>query len=138
MIRIRFNNVSKTYRLIVTGGIKNFLFTFIKQIKDYKKKEFTALDNVTFEVFDGEIVGIIGRTGAGKSTTLGLMAGVLSPTEGEVEVFGKVAPLLELGAGFHHDLTGRENIVVNGLLLGLSKKEILEKTQAVLFDTNAQ
>lgn len=132
MIRVRFNNVSKTYRLIVTGGIKNFLFTFIKQIKDYKKKEFTALDNVTFEVFDGEIVGIIGRNGAGKSTTLGLMAGVLSPTEGEVEVFGKVAPLLELGAGFHHDLTGRENIVVNGLLLGLSKKEILEKTQEII------
>jgi lipopolysaccharide transport system ATP-binding protein len=132
MTRIKFYHVSKSYALINTGGIKTFLFNFIRQIKTYKSNRFKALEDVNFEIYDREVVGIIGRNGAGKSTTLGLIAGVLAPTSGRVEVHGRIAPLLELGAGFHHDLTGRENIVLNALLLGMSKKEILSKIDEII------
>lgn len=132
MIRIKFDNVSKSYNLVNTGGIKTFIFNFFNQIKEYKKNKFMALKNISFDIKDKEVVGIIGRNGAGKSTTLGLIAQVLSPSEGRVTVNGKIAPLLELGAGFHNDLTGRENIVLNGLLLGLTKKEILSKIDEII------
>ena len=132
MIRIKFDNVSKYYKLINTGGLKSFIFNFFKQIKMYKESTFKALENINFEVKDGEVVGIIGKNGAGKSTTLGLIAGVMKPTFGNVEVKGRIAPLLELGAGFHHDLTVRENIVLNGILLGMSKKNILEKVDDII------
>lgn len=132
MTRIKFDHVSKSYALINTGGIKTFLFNFIRQIKTYKSNRFKALEDVNFEIYDREVVGIIGRNGAGKSTTLGLIAGVLAPTSGKVVVHGRIAPLLELGAGFHHDLTGRENIVLNALLLGMSKKEILSKIDEII------
>jgi len=132
MTRIKFENVSKHYRLINSGGIKTFIFNFVSQIKSYKNNVFHALEDISFEIKDKEVVGIIGRNGAGKSTTLGLIAGVLSPTSGNVEVKGRIAPLLELGAGFHHDLTGRENIVLNGLLLGMSKKDIVSKVDEII------
>jgi lipopolysaccharide transport system ATP-binding protein len=132
MIRIKFNNVSKYYKLINTGGLKSFIFNFFKQVKMYRESTFKALENINFEVKDGEVVGIIGKNGAGKSTTLGLIAGVMKPSLGNVEVKGRIAPLLELGAGFHHDLTGRENIVLNGILLGMSKKNILSKVDDII------
>jgi lipopolysaccharide transport system ATP-binding protein len=132
MIRVKFSNVSKSYSLINTGGIKTFIFNLFKQIKEYKKNKFIALENISFEIKDKEVVGIIGRNGAGKSTTLGLIAQVLSPTSGEVEVNGRIAPLLELGAGFHQDLTGRENIILNALLLGMSKSSILSKIDEII------
>ena len=132
MIRIEFKNVSKTYPLINTGGIKTFLFNMVTQIKQYKNTKFTALKNINFTIKDGGVVGIIGKNGAGKSTTLGLIAGVLNPTNGSVKVNGRVAPLLELGAGFHQDLTGRENIVLNGILLGMSKKEVMSKIDEII------
>jgi lipopolysaccharide transport system ATP-binding protein len=132
MIRIKFDNVSKYYKLINTGGLKSFIFNFFKQVKMYRESTFKALENINFEVKDGEVVGIIGKNGAGKSTTLGLIAGVMKPTFGKVEVKGRIAPLLELGAGFHHDLTGRENIVLNGILLGMSKKDILSKVDDII------
>lgn len=132
MIRVKFSNVSKSYSLINTGGIKTFIFNLFKQIKEYKKNKFVALENISFEIKDKEVVGIIGRNGAGKSTTLGLIAQVLSPTSGKVTVNGKIAPLLELGAGFHQDLTGRENIILNGLLLGMSKSSILSKVDEII------
>lgn len=124
MIRVNFTSVLKTYNLINTGGIKTFIFNLFKQVKHYKNNRFIALEDVSFTVYDKEVVGIIGRNGAGKSTTLGLIAGVLAPTSGEVMVNGRIAPLLELGAGFHHDLTGRENIRLNALLLGLTKAQV--------------
>lgn len=132
MIRVKFSDVSKSYSLINTGGIKTFIFNLFKQIKEYKKNKFIALENISFEIKDKEVVGIIGRNGAGKSTTLGLIAQVLSPTSGKVTVNGKIAPLLELGAGFHQDLTGRENIILNGLLLGMSKSSILSKVDEII------
>ena len=132
MLRVSFSNVSKEYSLINTGGIKSFIFNFFKQLKMYKQNKYKVLENISFDIYDKEVVGIIGRNGAGKSTTLGLIAQVLMPTSGKVEINGKISPLLELGAGFHHDLTGRENIVLNALLLGMRKKDILEKIEEII------
>lgn len=89
--------------------------------------EFTALNNVSFEVKKGEVVGIIGRNGSGKSTLLKVIAGILQPTSGTVRVNGTVVPMLELGSGFDYELTGRENIFLNGAILGYTKKYITEK-----------
>jgi lipopolysaccharide transport system ATP-binding protein len=93
-------------------------------------EDFWALKEVDFEVQAGETFGIIGPNGAGKSTALGLMAGTIHPTAGQVLVDGRISPLLELGAGFHPDLTGRENIYLNAALFGLSRRE----TEARLHD----
>lgn len=90
----------------------------------HNKKDFWALRGVNFSLNSGETLGIIGPNGAGKSTLLGLIAGALTPTEGRIAVNGTVSTLLELGAGFHPDLTGRENVFLNGSILGLSKREI--------------
>ncbi len=91
-----------------------------------------ATSHVSLDVDEGETLGIIGRNGCGKSTLLKIIAGVLKPTSGVVRVRGSVAPLIELGAGFHPDLTGRENIVLNGLLLGLTRKQIREYEQNII------
>ena len=115
-----------------TGGIKNFLFHFPTAIKEMRKSRFTALKNISFEVSSGETVGIIGKNGAGKSTILGLLAGVLKPSSGQVTVDGRIAPLLELGAGFHTELSGRENILLNGILLGMLKREVEEKIDSII------
>jgi ABC-type polysaccharide/polyol phosphate transport system ATPase subunit len=83
-----------------------------------------AVDHVSFVIHQGETFGIIGRNGAGKSTILALIGGILRPTSGEISVVGRISPLLALGVGFSYDLTGRENIILNGVLLGLRKKQI--------------
>lgn len=131
---ITFDNVSKIYPLYhhLTGGYKNFLFHLPKWIKSLKNAKFEALRDISFEVHMGETFGIIGKNGAGKSTTLGLMAGVLKPTRGKVIVKGRISPLLELGAGFHHELTGRENILLNGVLMGLTRAEVSRKMSAII------
>lgn len=113
----------------------------IHSIKEYtirwlqgkiKHRDFWALQNVNLTVARGEAFGLIGHNGAGKSTLLKLIARVLRPTQGRVRVRGNVAPLLEFGAGFHHELTGRENIYLNGALLGFSRKEMDEKFQRIV------
>ena len=131
---IIFENVSKNYPLYhhIAGGLKSFLFHLPKVARQIRNARFEALDNISFEVHRGETLGIIGNNGSGKSTTLGLIAGVLSPSKGKVVVNGRISPLLELGGGFHPDLTGRENIVLNGVLLGLRKAEILSKVDDIL------
>jgi lipopolysaccharide transport system ATP-binding protein len=131
---INFEKVSKTYPLYhhITGGIKNFLFHLPNAINSMRKFKFEALHDITFSVNKGESIGIIGRNGAGKSTILGLMAGVLKPTGGRVTIKGKVAPLLELGGGFHAELTGRENIILNGILLGMTKSEVKRKMDVII------
>jgi len=93
---------------------------------------FEALKHVSFKIFPGSTTGIIGRNGSRKSTLLKLIAGVYEPTEGQVRVSGSIAPLIELGAGFHHELTGRENILINGLLLGLTKRQVQEREQSII------
>ena len=131
---IIFDNVSKSYPLYhhITDGIKNFLLHFPKTLSSMKNSRFEALRDVSFEVKQGEPFGIIGRNGAGKSTILGLIAGVLKPTKGKVIVRGRISPLLELGAGFHPELTGRENIVLNGVLLGLTRREVFQKMNEII------
>ena len=115
-----------------SGGIKNLLFHFPTAVKSMRKKSFSALANIDLKIFSGETVGIIGNNGAGKSTILGLFASVLKPTSGIMSVQGKLAPLLELGAGFHPELSGQENIVLNGVLLGMLKEEVEEKTDSII------
>lgn len=90
-------------------------------------EEFWALKGVSFDVLRGETIGIIGQNGSGKSTLLKCIARILTPTRGQINVFGKISPLLELGAGFHPELTGRENIFVNGAILGLTRRQIKER-----------
>jgi ABC-2 type transport system ATP-binding protein len=94
--------------------------------------QFFALKDVSFRVEHGETFGIIGRNGSGKSTALKLIAGVTAPTEGEVFVVGRVSPLIELGAGFHPDLTGRENIRLNASILGMSSAEVDEQFDSIV------
>jgi ABC-type polysaccharide/polyol phosphate transport system ATPase subunit len=94
--------------------------------------DFEAVKNASFEIHGGQAVGIIGRNGSGKSTLLKIIAGVYKPSVGNVEVHGSLAPLIELGAGFHHELTGRENILLNGLLMGYGKHEMLERQQSII------
>lgn len=97
-----------------------------------KVHDFDAVKDISFQVGQGEMVGIVGRNGSGKSTLLKMVAGVYQPTAGHVVVQGKIAPMIELGAGFHQELTGRENILMNGLLLGYSKREMKEREGAII------
>jgi ABC-type polysaccharide/polyol phosphate transport system ATPase subunit len=113
----------------------------IKSLKEYivamvsgklKYEEFWALKDVSFEVCKGEVVGIIGRNGAGKSTLLKVISGILKPTEGQVTVDGNIVPMLELGSGFDTDLTGRENIYLNGAILGYSEEFLQDKYDEIV------
>ncbi len=129
-----FEDVWKYYPLYhqITGGIKRFLINLPAALKQMKESKFWAVNGLSFEVMKGEAFGIMGPNGAGKSTVMAMIAGVIKPSKGRVIVRGRVAPLLELGAGFHHDLTGRENAVLNGILLGLTKKEITGRMEEIL------
>lgn len=131
---IIFDKVSKSYPMYhhITGGFKNLLLNLPKAVRDIKNSKFEALKDISFEVYKGETLGIIGRNGAGKSTTLGLIAGVLKPSQGKVIIKGRISPLLELGGGFHPELTGRENIMLNGVLLGLTREEVKKKMDAII------
>jgi len=99
---------------------------------DHSKKEFLALDDISFNIFPGERIGIIGENGAGKTTLLKILAKITPPTKGTALMRGRVASLLEVGTGFHPELTGRENIFLNGSILGLSKREIYSKFEKIV------
>ncbi len=111
-------------------SMKDHVIRLLK--KDWRFQEFFALKHINLEVRRGESWGFVGRNGSGKSTLLKLVTGILSPYEGEVAVSGTVAPLLELGAGFDMELTGRENILMNGLILGMTEKQVKENFDEIV------
>jgi lipopolysaccharide transport system ATP-binding protein len=119
---INFDHVSKEYRYRDIQTLKEFLPRFLR--RNDPPATFLALDDLTFSVSRGETVGFVGTNGSGKSTALKIVAGITRPSSGSATVMGRVAPLLQLGAGFHGDLTGRENIFLNGCILGLTDDEI--------------
>ncbi|MHB0989104.1 MAG: ABC transporter ATP-binding protein [Bellilinea sp.] len=129
---IRLESVSVAYRVPHEriGTLKEYVIRWAQRRVKYEK--FLALNDVSLTINRGEIVGLIGHNGAGKSTLLKLVSRVLTPTSGRVWVRGKVAPLLELGAGFHPELTGRENIYLNGAILGYSRKEMDQKAGRII------
>lgn len=126
-IAISVNQVSKKYQLHKQGNsIKEVIPHWFqgKAQKIAKNKDFWALQNITFEVQRGEVLGIIGKNGAGKSTLLKILSRITLPTQGRIEMDASVSSLLEVGTGFHPDLSGRENVFINGILLGMTRREI--------------
>src|SRR5687768_3228899 len=150
-IAIKVEDVGKLYRLgeVGTGTLSQDLkrwwavtrgredpFTKIGQVNDRTQKGDSdyvwALRDINFEVKEGEVLGIIGRNGAGKSTLLKLLSKVTTPSTGNIKVKGRIASLLEVGTGFHPDLTGRENVFLNGAILGMTKREIQSKFDEIV------
>ena len=134
---IRVEGLGKEYRLgeqeasystlgdLVMGSLKNLG-------KTVRREPFWALKDVTFEVQPGEVMGIIGRNGAGKSTLLKILSRITEPTTGSIDLYGRVASLLEVGTGFHPELSGRENIFLNGAILGMSRREITRRFDEIV------
>lgn len=127
---ITFTNVTKKFSFQSQKTFKEFLPALIRG--EETSTGFVALNDISFEIKRGESVGIIGPNGSGKSTILKLIAGVMSPTQGKIVVNGSISPLIELGAGMHPELTGRENIYLNGAILGLKRKQIDANLQSII------
>lgn len=130
---IKVNNVSMRFNLGIEKNfsLKQFFIDFLSG-KKKEKSQFWALSDVSFDVEKGEVIGFVGTNGAGKSTLLKVIAGVMKPTKGNVEIGGKICPMIELGAGFDMDLTARENIFLNGAVLGYTKQFIEEKFDEIV------
>ncbi|WP_195573529.1 ABC transporter ATP-binding protein [Paenibacillus sp. 1001270B_150601_E10] len=131
-ITLEVKNVSMKYRL-ATEKINSMKHYLIKKMRrEIQYEDFYALNDVSFTINKGEVFGIVGRNGAGKSTLLKIVSGILKPTQGEVIRRGTIAPMIELGAGFNGDLTGFENIYMNGLVLGHSRKFIDQHVEEII------
>lgn len=130
-IIIEAKKLSMRFNLGIEKGfsIKQFFIRFcsFKNRRKKKKEDFYALSDIDFDIKNGEVIGLIGSNGAGKSTLLKIVAGVMKPTKGSITVKGNVCPMIELGAGFDYDLTARENIYLNGAILGYTKEFINSK-----------
>lgn len=135
MPAIEVNRLTKEYRLGAIQGLKQTLLNTAARLTGRKVEErplFKALDDVSFSIEPGEVVGIIGHNGAGKSTLLKMLARISTPTHGSVKIHGRIAPLIEVGAGFVPDFTGRENVYLNGAILGMSRHEIDRKFDEIV------
>jgi len=122
------NQISKTFKINKHSGISQLF----RKRSISNQKTLVALDNISFTVNRGEILGIIGLNGSGKTTLLRTIAGVYKPDSGSIRINGSLSPLMQLGAGFQRDLAARENIIMNGMLLGISKSEIEQKVDSIL------
>ncbi|UDQ96962.1 ABC transporter ATP-binding protein [Lentisphaerota bacterium WC36G] len=139
-IALKIENISKKYVISHASGKASYrtLREFVKElaffwkIKKDKKEDFLALNDINLEINKGDRVAIIGRNGAGKSTLLKLLSRITEPTRGKIAISGRVASLLEVGTGFHPELTGKENIYLNGAVLGMTKKEIESKFDEIV------
>lgn len=131
---ISIKNVSMKFNLGIEKefSIKQAFVNFFTGKRKKKKEEFWALKDVSFDVQKGEVIGLIGSNGAGKSTLLKVVSGVMKPTKGKVKTNGVISPMIELGAGFDLNLTARENIYLNGAILGYSKKLIDSKFEEIV------
>lgn len=131
---IRVTNLSKRYTIgqQTSGNLREVLSNRLRKGPKTNTTEFWALKDVSFEIKQGEVVGIIGKNGAGKSTLLKILSQITRPTQGRIELTGRVASLLEVGTGFHPELTGRENIYLNGTILGMTRKEVKDKFDEIV------
>lgn len=127
-IAIEVKNLTIAYKTLKHMSLRQM----IKRDKSSKEKDFVAVDNVSFTVDEGEIVGIVGKNGSGKSTMLRSIAGIFSPNKGSIDIKGHTISLLSIGVGFEKDLSGRENIYLSGLLLGFTEKQIDEKVDEII------
>ena len=129
---VRLQDISLKFNIDVNRAtsLKEFCVRFLK--RDLRRDEFWALKHISFEVKKGDVIGIIGHNGAGKSTLLKVISGIMKPTEGIVETNGNIVPMLELGSGFDMELTGRENIFLNGAILGYSEAFLKDKCQEII------
>ena len=131
-LAVDLQNVTQRFRIIQErpDTLRELFSNFFRHEVSYHN--FDAVKDVSLQVYSGQMLGLIGRNGSGKSTLLKIIAGVYRPTGGSVHVAGTIAPLIELGAGFHPELTGRENILINGLLMGYSKEEMKGREQSII------
>ena len=129
---IQIADVSMRFRMTDDRimSLKEFVTKSLKG--KFRHKDFWALKHISFDVYKGEVMGIIGRNGSGKSTLLKVISGILKPTQGNVTCHGNIVPMLELGSGFDQDLTGRENIFLNGAILGYSEEFLNQKYEEIL------
>ena len=134
MAVIEFKNVSKSFNIYQNKSysIKEKVINFLLRRNKLEIQKYQVLKNASFDVNKGETVGIIGQNGTGKSTTLKLVTKILYPDSGEIIINGKVSSLLEVGAGFQPDLTGRENVYLYGSILGLSKEEVSKQYDSIV------